>query len=245
MIILKNQCQAEVLRLLRNPYYLFWTLFMPIVFYIIYTNVFNTGLDNQNEWNAYFLMSMATFSVMGSSLMTFGIRMVQEKSMGWTQYLRITPLSYGHYYAAKMIGQSLVHVSSIAVIFTTGFVINGIKLSISEWLLSAGWILFGSLPFLALGTLIGLMKSVETASGVSNLIYLGLAITGGLWTPMEFLPPVIQKFGTWLPSFHFGNGAWQIVEGHMPHISNFLILATYLLLFMVLSIYIRKRQEAV
>lgn len=245
MTIFKNQCKAEALRMLRNPYYIFWSLLMPIIFYVIYTKVFNTGMEDQNEWNAYFLMSMATFSVMGSSIMTLGIRMVQEKAMGWTQYVRVTPLSSLTYYSAKMVGQSLVHFFSIIVIFAAGFFINGVTLPALEWVFSAGWILIASLPFLAMGTLVGLMNKVETASGVSNLIYLGLAITGGMWMPMEFLPTIVQKFGVWLPSFNFGNGAWQIVQGNAPELRNFLILAAYLVLFMVLSIYIRKRQEAV
>lgn len=245
MTIFKNQCKAESLRMLRNPYYIFWSLLMPIVFYVIYTNVFNTGMENQNEWNAYFLMSMATFSVMGSSIMTLGIRMVQERAMGWTQYIRVTPLSGLTYYSAKMIGQSLVHFFSIIAIFTAGFFINGVTLSMAEWAFSAGWILLASLPFLALGTLVGLMNKVETASGVSNLIYLGLAIAGGMWMPMEFLPDVVQTFGVWLPSYNFGNGAWQIIQGNTPEGRNLLILAAYLVLFMVLSIYIRNRQEAV
>lgn len=245
MTVFKNQCIAETLRMLRNPYYIFWSLLIPIIFYFVYTNVFNTGIDHKNEWNAYFLMSMATFSVMGSSIMTTGIRLVQEKAMGWTQYIRVTPLPGITYFSAKMIGQSVVHLFSIIVIFAAGIVINGVSLPISEWILSGVWILLASLPFLALGTLIGMMKKVETASGVSNILYLGMAITGGMWMPMEFLPTMIQKIGVWLPAFHFGNGAWEIIRGNSPELKNILILSAYLIVFMISSTYIRKKQEVV
>jgi len=245
MTIFKNQCKAETIRMLRNPYYIFWSLLMPIIFYIIYTRVFNSGMENQNEWNAHFLMSMAAFSVMGSSIMTMGIRLVQERSQGWTNYIRVTPLSGLTYFLAKMIGQSLVHSFSIIVIYAAGMLINDVSLSVSEWVLSAGWILLASMPFLALGTLIGLMNKVETASGISNILYLALAITGGMWMPMEMLPDTIQKVGSLLPAFHFGNGAWQIIGGNSPELKNILILFGYLVLFMLLSTYIRKKQEAV
>ncbi|MBO0995006.1 ABC transporter permease [Bacillus sp. SD088] len=245
MKMFRYQCHAEMLRMLRNPYYLFWSLLMPIVFYFIFTKVVNTGVPDQDEWNAHYLMSMTTFSVMGSSIMTMGIRLVEERSKGWTTFIRVTPLSDLVYYSAKMVGQTMVHICSVLVIFITGVLLNGVSLSALEWIFSAGWILLASLPFLALGILIGTMRRVDTAIGVSNVMYMALAITGGMWMPMEILPNIIQKIGAWLPAYHFGNGAWEIIRGHAPEFRNFAILAAYLLVFMVLSTYIRRKQEAV
>lgn len=245
MRIFKHQCQAEIVRMLRNPYYIFWSLFMPIVFYIIFTKIFQFDVDDRNEWNAHYLMSMTTFSVMGSSIMTMGIRMVEERSQGWTTFVRVTPLSSTVYYGAKMVGQTLVHVLSVVVIFIAGVLVNQVSLSALEWMYSAGWILLASVPFLAMGTLVGTMKRVDTAVGVSNVVYMVLAITGGMWMPMDVLPNVIQKVGLWLPAYQFGNGAWEIIRGQAPELKNILLLAAYLLLFMLLSSYIRRKQEAV
>ncbi|GKV57188.1 putative transport permease YvfS [Sporosarcina sp. NCCP-2222] len=245
MSMLLRECKVEVIRIFRNPYFIFWSLLMPIVFYVIFTKVVNQGMENQAEWNAYFLMSIAAFSVMGSSIMTLGIRMVQEKSEGWTILLRVTPLPASYYFIAKMVGQSAVHIFSICIIFLSGFLINGVTMPIGEWILCGGWILLGSAPFLAMGLLVGTMKKVDTASGVSNIFYLLLAITGGLWMPMEILPKLVQTIGMWLPAFHYGNGAWSIVRGDFPEVKNVLILVMYLLLFMVISVYSRRKQEVV
>lgn len=241
----QNQCMAEIKRVLRNRYFVFWSLVMPILFYYIFTNVVNTDAPDQAEWQAHYLMSMTVFSVMGSSIMTLGIRLVQERAQGWSTFIRITPLSDGVYFTAQMVGQSVIHILSILVIFTAGAIINGVQLSVGEWLLSGLWILLGSLPFLALGTLIGMMKKVETAAGVSNVLYMVLAVAGGMWMPLEIMPKVMQKIGHWLPSYNFGNGAWQIVRGEMPDWKNILILVSYFILFLVLSKYIRRKQEAV
>jgi ABC-2 type transport system permease protein len=157
----------------------------------------------------------------------------------------MTPLSESVYFAAQMVGQTFIHVLSITVIFASGAIINGVSLSALEWIASGLWILFGSLPFLAIGTLIGLMKKVETAAGISNVLYMVLAVTGGMWMPLEIMPEMMQTIGKSLPAFHFGSGAWEIVQGGMPNWKNFLILVTYLVLFMLLSKYIRSKQEAV
>lgn len=244
MKMLVNQCKAETLRVFRNPYFIFWSLLMPIIFYFVFTRVMQVGGDDP-VWSAHFLMSMAAFSVMGSAIMTLGIRMVEERTQGWSNFMRVTPLPGAIYFFAKMIGQSLVHVCSIVVIFLVGGLINGISLSWTQWILAGGWILLGSLPFLGLGVLVGSMKRVDTAAGVSNVIYMLLAITGGMWMPMEILPQVVQAFGKALPAFHYGSGAWELVQGNSPSLKNIAILTVYLVLFMILSSYIRRKQEAV
>ncbi|MGE6256454.1 ABC transporter permease [Heyndrickxia sporothermodurans] len=245
MKLIGLQCKAEILRVLRNPYFVFWSLLMPIVFYFIFTKVVNTDAADQGQWQAHYLMSMTAFSVMGSSIMTLGIRMVQEKSQGWSTFMRLTPLPDSIYFLGQMIGQSIIHVLSITIIFIAGAIINGVSMSAFEWIMSGLWILIGSIPFLALGTLIGAMKKVETAAGVSNVLYMVLAVAGGMWMPLEVMPKVMQSIGKWLPSYNFGNGAWEIVRGQLPSWKNIIILFGYLIIFMLLSKYVRRKQEAV
>ncbi|MDW0114645.1 ABC transporter permease [Sporosarcina saromensis] len=240
-----KESKTEVIRVFRNPYFIFGSLLMPIVFYVIFTKVVNQGLEEADVWNKHFLMSIATFSVMGSAIMTLGLRMIQERNDGWTTYLRVTPLPATLHFIAKMIGQSTVHALAIVMIFLSGVLINGVSMSAVEWILCGGWILLGSIPFLALGVLVGTMQKVDLASNVSNILYLLLAITGGMWMPMEVLPKAIQAIGTWLPAYHYGSGAWAIVRGDTPDFKNIVILLGYLLLFMVLSTYRRRKQEVV
>lgn len=143
----------------------------------------------------------------------------------------------------KMFGQTMMHLFSVICIFIAGYLINGVSLSAGQWVLSGLWILIGSLPFLAIGTLVGAMKRVDTASGVSNVIYMALAVAGGMWMPIEILPRLMQRIGHWLPSYNYGNGAWEIVRGSAPTWSNVLILLGYLIVFMLLSVYIRKNRK--
>lgn len=88
-------------------------------------------------------------------------------------------------------------------------------------------------------------EKVDTAAGVSNVLYMVLAVTGGMWMPLEVMPKMMQSFSHWLPSYHFGNGAWEIVRGKMPDWNNVLILFAYFIVLMLLSKYIRRKQEAV
>ncbi|WP_077298170.1 ABC transporter permease [Virgibacillus pantothenticus] len=244
---LVSQCVSEIKRAIRNPYYVFWSLFVPVCFYFIFTKVFtfNDNAEDQALWAAHYLMSMAAFSVMGSSLMTLGIRLVQDKQQGFIKFLKVTPLPESVYIISQMVGQSVIHILSIAVIFVAGVLINDVTLSAIQWLMSGLWILFGSLVFLALGTLVGTMNKVDTASGVSNILYLGMALLGGMWMPFNTMPSFLQGVAKWLPSYHYANGPWEIIRGNWPEWQNVLILFVFLCLFMVLSIYIRRKQEVV
>ncbi|MFU0789469.1 ABC transporter permease [Cerasibacillus sp. JNUCC 74] len=241
------QCSAEIKRAIRNPYYVFWSLFVPVCFYFIFTKVFtfNESTEDQALWAAHYLMSMATFSVMGSSLMTLGIRMVQDKQQGFTKFLKVMPLPESVYLISQMLGQSVIHIFSIAVIFLAGVLIHDVSLRAVEWVSSGLWVLLGSAVFLALGTLVGTMKKVETASGVSNILYLGMALLGGMWMPLNVMPSFLQDVAKWLPSYHYANGPWEIIRGNWPEWQNVLLLVAYTVLFMILSIYIRRKQEVV
>ncbi|MBG9792554.1 ABC transporter permease [Paenibacillus dendritiformis] len=245
MKLLFVQFKIELLRVIRNPYFVFWSLLMPMAFYFIFTRIVNVDVENKTWWQAHYLMSVTGFSVMGSAIMTLGIRIVQERENGWTTYMRITPLPGIIYFAGKMFGQFMMHLFSIIAIFLCGYLVNGVSLSWSAWLGCGLWLLLGSIPFLGLGALVGTMKRVDTASGVSNAIFMLLAITGGMWFPLDILPKFIQMAAKALPAYHFGGGAWEIVRGETPQWEHALFLAGYLLLFMILSTYIRKKQEAV
>ncbi|MGM8215972.1 ABC transporter permease [Bacillaceae bacterium W0354] len=243
MNAMMTQSKYEIIRIFRNPYFVFWSLLMPILFYFIFTNIVNTGVPDEAEWQAYYLMSMTTFSVMGSAIMNFGIRMVQEQTEGWSTFMKITPFSAWGYFSSKMFGQLSMHILSIIIVFLAGFLINDVTLTFGQWFFSGLWILVASIPFLALGSLIGTMKKVETASGVSNIIYLVIAVLGGMWMPIWIFPEFLQNIAQWLPSFHFASGAWEIVLGNAPELKSYLLLLGYLVIFMALAVYIRGKQE--
>lgn len=239
------QYKIELLRTLRNPFFLFFSLAMPIMFYFIFTKFVNADIPDKEEWQAHYLMSMAIFSIIGSSISSLGVTEVYEKKSGWTTFVRLTPLPTVSYMTAKMTAQMFVSFLSVIVIFTVGILINHIQLPLVTWIGSGLWILFASLPFLALGTVVGSLKKVNTATVVSNILLFGLAIVGGLWMPVEIFPETMQQISKWLPSYRYGEGAWNIVNGEAVQLQTVAILLFYLIVFMLLSVYIRKRQEAV
>ncbi len=95
-----------------------------------------------------------------------------------------------------MNGQSKVHLFSIVVIFIADVLLNGVSLSAFAWLMSGLWI------FPRNRSIDRIDEMVDTAGGVSNILYMLLAITGGMWMQMEISPKTIHSIGAWLTAFN-------------------------------------------
>ncbi|WP_223067753.1 ABC transporter permease [Paenibacillus caui] len=246
MTALKAQCKAELLRTMRNRRFLLFSLLMPLIFYFIFTGTLGDHrMVDGVEWKAYYLMSMTIFGLIGSNVITLGVRFAQERTQGWTRLLRISPLPRWCYIASKMFAWSMINLGSILLMFIVCGLAKGIRLPAYEWIGCGLWIWIGPLPFMALGILIGMLKSAEVVQIVGNLVYMSMSVLGGLWMPLSTMPDLIQKTARFLPSYRFGQGAWSILGGHLLGVAGTVILAAYTLVFMVLSAYILKRQEAV
>jgi ABC-2 type transport system permease protein len=77
------------------------------------------------------------------------------------------------------------------------------------------------------------------------MVYMGLSILGGLWFPTATMSTVMQNIAKFTPTYWLGQGAWNLVGGGAIEWSGAFILAAYVIVFMVLSTYIMKRQEAI
>lgn len=62
----------------------------------------------------------------------------------------------------------------------------------------------GAVPFACMGLLMALLVPLNSAPGVTNLVYLPMSFLGGLWMPVSGLPHVLQKTAPLLPTYHVG-----------------------------------------
>lgn len=239
------QCRFEILRTLRNRRFIIMSVLTPVMFYFIFTAVVGNDLRVDGiEWKAYYLISATAFGIIGTNLMTLGVRFAQERSQGWVRLLQIAPASRSGYLLAKIISQSLINLSMIVLMFVVGGLSKGIALTPLQWISCGLWVWAGALPFMVLGLLAGLMRSAEIVQVLTTLLYMGLSILGGLWMPLSIMPESIRRIAGYLPSYHFGHGAWNVLASRGLDWASVENLAAYTLLFMLLSVYILKRQEA-
>ena len=72
---------------------------------------------------------------------------------------------------------------------------------LGSWIGAALLLIVGSVAFVALGLTLTLLPSSQLMSVVGNLLYLGLAVLGGLWMPISLFPDWMQAIGKCLPTY--------------------------------------------
>lgn len=240
------QCKSEMLRTARNKRFVVFSVLMPIAFFFIFTGTMNTDVTVDGvDWIPYYLMSMTAYGVIGASLTSFAPRIAKERAQGWIRLLRITPLPSGSYVLSKIAAQAVINIVIVVLVFGVAGISKGIDLPVSVWIESGLWIWLGGFAFMALATLVGSMRNADAVQVLSMILYLGMSVMGGLWMPTSTFPKLMQEIAKWLPTYRVGQGAWNLVGGGHPDWAGFGILAAYALIFVIISSYIMKEQEAV
>ncbi|MFC5530811.1 ABC transporter permease [Cohnella yongneupensis] len=241
-----GQCKAELLRTVRNRRFVIFSVIMPVIFYFIFTNTVPSDTKVGNvDWSSYYLMSMTVYGIVGASLTSFAQRLSKERTQGWLSLLRITPLPTWSYVTSKVMAQGLINLTIVLIMFMVGGFVKHVDMSASQWLTSGLFIWLGGFTFMGIGTLIGSIKNADFVQVLSMICYMGLSMLGGLWFPVESMSDTMQKIAHATPTYRLGQGAWDAVAGASVDWNGVLILIGYVAVFLALSSYIMKKQEAI
>lgn len=204
------ESRYELLRLLRTPAFAVPTLAFPVVFYLLFGVVLPgawSGLDKAT----YLLATYGAFAVIGPALFGFGVGLAIERQQGWLELKRVSPMPTGAYFFAKIV-MSVVFAFAVLVLLTVAAtVLGGVRLAPSTLSQLFAVLLLGTLPFCALGLLIGTLVKGQAAVAVVNLIYLPMSILSGLWIPLMAFPVLLQKLAVVWPAWHLGRMALGVV----------------------------------
>ncbi|MBX5449861.1 ABC transporter permease [Thermogemmatispora sp.] len=239
LLALRAQSKLELLRFLRNGRALFFTLLVPIGYYLI----FSYGFGNTHDLQLHFGIAMAGFGTIGVSLGTLGSRLAQERQLGWLRLLQTTPLSPLTYFAAKVIATFSMAGMTIICVLTVAL-LEGLRVDNYWALVTSALILWGgSLPFIALAFVIGSWTDAETGYVVSIGVYLVLGYLGGLLQPLQLMPGVLQDVARFLPSAHYLLLALRPLQAAPSGsaLEDVLILLVYTVLFTALAIWSYRR----
>jgi ABC-2 type transport system permease protein len=143
-----------------------------------------------------------------------GLVLLRERRQGIWRRLRAAPVSSAALLAGKALATALVALAQIAVTFTIGATIFGVRLTGSPF----GFALM-ALSAALLSAATGLLVAAAgggheaRARSVAILVILTLSLLGGLWLPAFLLPEWVQKLALALPTTWAARGlegvTWQ------------------------------------
>lgn len=226
----------ELRRALRNRRYVMFAIAFPVAFYLLYTGLLSSAAADPDTligtipWRAYFMVSMATYAALAAAI-GGAVVIAQDRASGWTRQLQVTPLPPLVYVTGKLAVSYVVTVPAIATVLLAGLLINHVELSIVAWLGLLVTLVVGSLPFAALGLLIGYVFDANGAQGAMMLSIFGLAIVGGLWAPVSSFPDSMVTIARMLPSFRLADLGRDAVAGAGLDLTDVAVLAIYAIAF--------------
>ena len=239
------EARYELLRLVRMPAYALPTLAFPAGFYLF----FGVAMGHQQvspdmSLAKYLLATYGAFGVVSAALFGFGVSVAIERGQGWLMLKRASPMPIASYFLAKLANALVFSLVVSLLLCVLGVTLGGVRLDIGTLCSLVAVLVAGALPFCALGLAIGTLAGPNSAPTIVNCINLPLAILGGLWIPLQALPPTLANIAVFLPTYHFGQLALATIGGGAGsppvHIA---VLAGYTALFLALAAYGWKRDE--
>ncbi len=237
-----TEARFEFIRMLRMPMFALPALVFPAMFYVLFGVLMGKG---NTEMSAYLLATYCIFGVMGPGLFGFGVSVALEKDQGWLKWRRAAPALPGAYFVSKMVMAmifSFIIFIELALLSST---FGGVDLSALQWLQLLIISLLSSLPFCAMGLVIGILVNGQAAPAIVNFIYLPMAFLSGLWLPISMLPKFLGTLAPIWPSYHASQIALKVIGNDLgipiwQHIS-YLFVFTLAMLWLAVTFWSRMK----
>jgi ABC-2 type transport system permease protein len=149
------------------------------------------------------MVSMGLFGAMTGAIGSGGT-IALERGIGWNRQLRLTPLPPVSYLLTKVFLSMIMALPPLLITYVVGVLALDVRLPAGTWvtIAVASWV--GSLPFAALGLVIGYVAKPDSVQQISALLYLLLALFGGIWIPAEQMPELMRRIAEWTPAYWVG-----------------------------------------
>ncbi len=200
----------EVLRTVRNRRFLIFSLAFPLVLFFTVAGAHRHVRLDGIGFPLYYMTGMAAWGSM-VAVISAGGRIADERKVGWTRQLRITPLKTSTYFTAKVLTGYLMALFSIIILAFAG-VSLGVHLAATGWLTMLGLLLVGLIPFAVMGILLGHLIPVDSLGPAMGGITALFALLGGTFGQL-FTAGVIFDVVKDLPSYWLVQAGKSAVDG--------------------------------
>jgi ABC-2 type transport system permease protein len=240
-----KEIKYEFLKLLRRRSFSLSTIGFPVMFYLLF------GVANRHEsfgrfdYAKYLLGGYACFGVVGAALFGIGVGLAFERTAGWLDLKRASPMPPLAYLIAKCAAAMAFGVIIVTILVSIGVGFAGVTLSLREVLMMLAFSMAGSVPFAAMGLLLALVIPANATPGVVNLIYLPMSFLSGLWIPISVLPHWVQRIAPVLPTYHLAQAMLGIFGYAQPGsmLTHWAALVGFTLLMLGISWMVFQRAE--
>lgn len=230
----------DVMRFLRDPMSLFFSLVLPI---ILITGLSGTLQSNLGQAVQYNLVS---FSVVGMLAMTLFqttmmglVSLIEDRESDFSQELFIAPISRYAIVFGKILGESLVALVQGIALIIMGALFFGLNLSLSSVLILIPVSLIISLFGGSFGVLvISLFSSQRTANRVIPFLIFPQFFLAGVFMPIRVLPWYLDIISKITPMRYAVDLVRGIVYMGRPEYSQAVLLHPFINLIAIVVMFV-------
>ncbi len=189
----------------RNKSGLFWTVAMPVIFYVIFAlfrleRFINVG---GRSYADFFLPGFLAYTFMQGGLYGLGYFLTDLKAKGVIKRFLATPLKPFEMALSVVAARVLTMLVQLAILTAIAVLFFHVQFFWASIPLIIFVTLLGGSLFLFLGLLVSTAAtSYESAAPITAGIGLPLMFLGDVFYPLTMLPPVLELVGKILPLSH-------------------------------------------
>ena len=195
-----KETQYELMRMTRNPGIAIPVLLLPCALYALFALLIAGEAINKDPSLGVFLF--AAFSIMSvtmPAMFGIGVTLALERDMGLLKLKRAQPAPPAAWVVAKIVAGLVLAVLAYAPILLLALITGKLELEPVQVVALSGALMLGTIPFTAMGLMIGALCSGSAAPGFANLIYLPGCYLSGMFFP---LPKSMYWQAPIWPQFH-------------------------------------------
>ena len=194
-----TEIRYEFMRVFRNPALGLPIVLVPVALYMLIALVVaGEAIDKDPQLGVFLFGGFAVLGVTMPALFTIGGSLAMEREMGLMRLKRAQPAPAGSWLVAKIVCG--IGFSTIAYLpmLAIGLASGKIPLEAGQIVAMSAALIVGSVPFCALGLMVGSLVTGSAAPGYANLIYLPGCYLSGLFFPlpasMHWQTPIWPQF---------------------------------------------------
>jgi ABC-2 type transport system permease protein len=195
-----TETRYELMRMMRNPGIAVPVLVLPMALYALFALLIAGDAINKDPDTGIFLFS--AFSLMAvtmPALFGIGVTLALERDMGLLRLKRAQPAPPAAWVVAKVASGLVLAMLAYTPVIVLAVASGKLSLGAAQIAALSGALLIGTIPFTALGLMIGSLFGGSAAPAWANLAYLPGCYLSGMFFP---LPKSMYWQAPIWPQFH-------------------------------------------
>jgi ABC-2 type transport system permease protein len=195
-----TELRYELTRMIRNPNVAIPVLILPCGLYALFALLIaGEAIDKDPNLGIFLFAAFSIMSVTMPALFGTGVTLALERDMGLLRLKRAQPAPPAAWVFAKIVSGLVLAVLAYTPILILALALGKLSLGAGQVVALSTGLMVGTIPFCAMGLMIGSLVSGTAAPAYANLIYLPGCYLSGMFFP---LPQSMHWQAPIWPQFH-------------------------------------------